>query len=216
MGLFKKPIENAISSREAARIEAQEWESKATAMLTEANQLDESANAAILQDDTAAERITIQVNTWQRKAKAHEQAAREARAKVDHAAKEVLRIEADELDKEAGKISKVIHSLKMEISKAQAALEQIAGYRVAPVEVSNGVTDAGRLGQLNWNALHLQTQAQVIRYWLDSNELPRTLNDLNAKYGDMHETSPFFAGTDNIDKYGDPITDNLREALEGK
>ena len=92
----------------SAKAEDKQWEAKAAAMRAVADQLDATANAAIVADGTAAKRTATRVLTLQRKARAYTQAASEARAKADTAAKDILRTEADELDKEASKIRRAM------------------------------------------------------------------------------------------------------------
>lgn len=223
MGLFKKPIENAMTARDKARAEAADWDAKAAAIRAEANELDATANDMILADETAAERITLQVNTLQRKADAYAHAATKAHDKARLAAREILNVEAGELDKEAAKIRKVADNVEIEVAKAKAALEELDGctYERTSEESSvltesgepSSVTQStGKAGEIRWNAQLLETQAQVIRYWLAENELPATLDDLNAKVRATHQTG-YFGGGSALNRYGDPITDNLREAL---
>lgn len=228
MGLLTKPIETARKNRDSALAEAEQWATKAATVRAEADSLDATANAAILEDESAAERITVQVTTLNRKASAYEQAARETRGKAESAGLDVLRIEADELDKAAAKVRQALDKHNAEVAKAKNALEEIAGHGFIPGENEpDGETTyvtgearpsrsyrVGKAAPLREQALHLTTQAQVIRYWLEDRQLPRTLNDLNTKFGATHSAHFLIAGSDSLDRYGDPITESLRAAVD--
>lgn len=125
MSLFTKPIETARKNRDQALADAAQWEAQAAAMRAEADKLNASANAAILEDESSAERITVQILTLQRKASAYEQATCEARRKASAAARDALSIEADELDKESAKLQKAADKHEIEVIKAKAALESL-------------------------------------------------------------------------------------------
>lgn len=226
MALFTKPIETALKARDTATAEANQWEAKAAAMRAEADQLDASANAAIVADDTAAERITTQVLTLQRKARAYTQAASEARIKADTAAKDILRTEADELDKEASKIRRAMAKVEADVAKAKATLEEIAGHGFIPGEPTpNGTTISvpgesprttktyrtGKASMLRKQALNIEVQAQTIRYWLSNGKLPHELTDLN-EHGGKHEVPWYNSGVQELSEY-EYVTDSLREAM---
>lgn len=224
MSLFTKPIETARKNRDQALADAAQWEAQAAAKRAEADQLDAGANAAILADESAAERITAQVLTLQRKASAYDQAAREARAKAADAAREALRVEADELDKAATKKKQEAAKIDAEVDKLRAKLEEYDGCPyVRQVEESDWdavdgryrttVRHHGKSFVSKQEALHLTTQAQVIRYWLDEGTLPTSLGDLNDKFGATHNVLAGWRGDTPISQYGEPITDGLREAM---
>lgn len=230
MGLLTKPIETAIKERDKATADAAAWIAKAAAVRGEADALDAGADAAILADESAAERITLEVTALQRKARAYEQAAKEASDRARQAASDALGIEADELDKEAAKVRRTLDKHKAEVAKAKAALEDLAGHGFIPGELEpEGVTisvagestptRSGRIGkasQLGRQALHLETQAQVIRFWLEDQRLPRSLVELNERFGPKHDTHFLIAGSDSLDKYGEPVTENLRAAIDAE
>lgn len=224
MALFTKPIENALKARDTANTEAHEWDAKAAAMRAEADQLDASANAAILEDETAAERITAQVLTLQRKANAFDQAARQARTKAHTAARDVLSTEADELDKEAAKHRKSADKVEAEVTALREKLEELDDCKYTRlVEESNwDAVDGkyrtrtyhhGKAHGIQRNAMLLTTQAQVIRYWLERGQLPSSLKELNEAFDPVHDLTGTWATGAPIDTYGDPITENLRVAL---
>lgn len=224
MALFTKPIETALKARDTANTEAQEWDAKAAAMRAEADQLDASANAAILEDETAAERITAQVLTLQRKADAFDQAAREARAKAAASTRDALSVEADELDKEADKKRREASKIDAEVDKLRAKLEEYDECRyVRWVEEKDWdsvegryrttITFRGKSFAIKREARHLALQAQVIRYWLSEGTLPTSLKDLNDKFGANHDVSLSWRDGAPITRYGEPITDGLREAM---
>lgn len=224
MALFTKPIENALKARDTANTEAQEWDAKAAAMRAEADQLDASANAAILEDETAAERITAQVLTLQRKANAFDQAARQARAKAHTAAREILAVEADELDKEAAKHRKSADKLEAEVTALREKLEELDDCKYTRlVEESNWdavdgkyrtrIYHNGKAAGIRQGVLQLTTQAQVIRYWLEHSQIPTGLKALNDEFGEIHSLAGALHDGAPITRYGDPITDNLREAM---
>lgn len=224
MSLFTKPIETARKNRDQALADAAQWEAQAAAKRAEADQLDASANAAILADESAAERITAQVLTLQRKASAYDQAAREAHAKAAAAARDALSVEADELDKAATRKKQEAAKIDAEVDKLRAKLEEYDGCPyVRQVEESDWdavdgryrttVRHHGKSFASKQDALHLNTQAQVIRYWLDEGTLPASVGDLNDKFGATHNVLAGWRGDTPISHYGEPITDGLREAM---
>ncbi|GAB3621146.1 hypothetical protein GCM10027417_24070 [Glutamicibacter endophyticus] len=227
MGLLTKPIEAARKNRDACLEEAERWERKAQAMRAEASELDQSANDAILEDESAAERITVAVTTLQRKAHAYDEAARKARTKADAAARELLSVEADELDKEAEKIRKAADKHDVEVAKAKAALESLDECQYTrlveeqdwdPVDAKyrRTVYHHGKSHVMRRTALHLSTQAQVIRYWLTVGEVPKSLKDLNERLSAEHDLANSWTDGAPINRYGEALTDNLREAVSAR
>jgi len=224
MALLTKPITEALKNRDACKTEAERWDRKAHTMRTEADQLEATAIDSILADESAAELITLKVNTLQRKAQAFDKAAQQARVKAYMAAREVLRVEADELDKESAKQDKAADKHELEVAKAKAVLESLdeCQYTRLVEESDWDAVDGkyrtrtyhhGKAAGIKQSAKLLTTQAQVIRYWLEHGQLPNSLKDLNEAFEPIHDVTGSWATGAPIDKYGDPITENLREAM---
>lgn len=224
MSLFTKPIETALKERDTAIQEAQDWEQKAAEARATAEQLEADATAEILNDESAAERLSMEISTLQRKAKAFDHAAENARVSATHASLSVFIVEADELDKEATKQRKAANKFEAEVTALREKLEELDGCKYTRL-VEESDWDAvdgkyrtrtyhhGKATSLKQAALLLTTQAQVIRYWLERGQLPGSLKDLNEAFGPIHDVTGAWADGAPIDKYGDPITENLRVAL---
>lgn len=186
-------------------------------MPAKADQLDASANDAILEDETAAECITVQVLTLQWKANAFDQAPVPP-------ARDVPSTEAEELVKEAAKLNKTADKHELEVSKAKAALESLNSCKYTRLVEERDWDSAdgkyrtrtyhhGKAADINRGAKLLTTQAQVIRYWLERGQLLGSLKDLNEAFEPIHDVTGSWATGAPIDMYGDPITENLREAM---
>jgi hypothetical protein len=227
MAIIPTSAERAQSNVAKAEATVSEWQAKAAAARADAAELDATAGAAILADESAAERVTLQVQTLERKARAYDQAATEAGKNLRTARLAVLTTEADTLEKEAAKVRRVLDKHNAEVAKAKDALEELAGHGFIPGEPEpEGVTISvpgetisrtsrvGKAAPLNRQAMHMETQAQCIRYWLKRGELPRDLHDLNKEFGQTHAAFVSVLGSDYLDKYGAPITDNLRAAVD--
>lgn len=224
MSLFTKPIETALKERDAAIQEAQDWEQKAAEARATADELEATATAEILKDEKAAERLSLEISTLQRKAKAFDQAAENARVSATHATLSVFIVEADELDKEATKQRKAADKVEAEVTALREKLEELDGCKYTRlVEESNwDAVDGkyrtrtyhhGKAHGIKHSAMLLTTQAQVIRYWMKNGQIPGSLRDLNEAFEPIHDVTGAWADGAPIDKYGDPITENLRVAL---
>ena len=75
MGIFSKSTEQAQAEITKAESVVSEWEAKAASARAEASRLDAESGAAILADESAAERITLNIQAWERKARAFDGAA---------------------------------------------------------------------------------------------------------------------------------------------
>lgn len=227
MAIIPTSAERAQSNVTKAEATVSEWQAKAAAARAEAADLDATAGAAILADESAAERITLQVQTLERKAGAFDQAATEAGKNLRAARIAVLTTEADALEKESAKVRRVLDKHVAEVAKAKDALEELAGHGFIPGEPEpEGVTYSlpgetinrtvrvGKASPLIEQAMHLLTQAQCIRYWLTHGTLPADLRDLNKEFGADHEIIGYDFMSYPLNKYGAPVTEALRAAVD--
>lgn len=219
MAVFSKGREAAQKAADKAQATVDEWNAKAAAARADAQQLDADAGAQILADESAAERITLQIQSLERKARAYDQAATEAARNLHAAQHDVLTAEAAELEKQAAGIRKQAEKQEAEVQKILAQLEALDESKWERAEIPGTGTEhstqsyAGKAAGIVWEALALETRAQVIRYWLAKGTIPADLRDLNNMFGPTHDVHITVLGTEYLDKYGDPITDTLRQAV---
>ena len=218
-----RTISNAIKERDEAIKSAEALEAKAAEQRAEAEKIEAGSNQAIIEDPTSAERITVQVMSLQRMARAYEAQARQARQNAAEATRNVLNVEAEELDKQADKLRGDAEKHEAEVDKLRAKLEAFDGCEYSRtsterydatgrlVEVS---TPNGKAGDMRWQAQHAETQAQVIRYWLQHDTLPRSLDELNEQFDADHDLAVGLIDGNPIHRYGPAITDNLQAVLD--
>lgn len=189
MAIFSKSIEQANAAVSKAAGVVTDWEKKAAAARAEAARLDAESGAAILEDESAAERITLNVQTWERKARAYDQAAEEARRKLLVAQREALEAEAREEDKQAAGARKAADA---HVSKVAALLNELRdldgveyvvgraleGYardhNLAPIPRSAGLANAARAHEV---------RAALIRYFAKTGKITHDITDLNTELG---------------------------------
>lgn len=181
MGIIKRTTADALKAAERADATAAKWDDKAAAVRTEAQRMDAEAGAAILADESQAEKITISVQAQERKARAYDSAAAEARREAAQAREDALRIEADELDRKADQLDKRADRKAEEVAEALAKLEAADGYswERKPTETHPLTGEPtrwsadGAAGDLRGQARTLRLAAQHNRYYLEHHQMAR-------------------------------------------
>ncbi|NSX37820.1 hypothetical protein HTS88_15660 [Pseudarthrobacter oxydans] len=201
MGIFSKSLDQAQAAVTKAESVVQEWEGKAAAAREEAARLDAESGAMILADESAAERVTLNIQAHERRARAFDGAASEARQKLHQAQREALEVEAREEDKLAATDRKnaATHAAKVQDLKRQ--LEDLDGCEWARADAPDittgrpsGHQQIGKSGSLEHTAHRHETRAAVIRYFLATgnvahdfylldNELGTSLNTIALSFG---------------------------------
>lgn len=187
MALFSKTIEQAQAAISKAGSVVIDWQNKAAAARAEAVRLDNESGAAILEDESAAERITLNIQTQERKARAFDQAAEEARRKHATAYREALEVEAREEEKLAVSTGKEATAHAGKVAALVKDLNELedADYRPAGVYIgASGVNLAlPRSERLNKAAREHQTRAALIRYFIKSGTITHDIHVLNTELG---------------------------------
>ena len=189
MGIFSKSLEQAQAAVTKAESVVSEWEAKAAAARAEVARLNAESGAAILADESAADRIALNVQSWELKAKAYDQAAAEARKKLQKAQREVLATEARDEDKESVSLRKQseAHATKVEALKKQ--LEELDDCDWTRGPVMDTVTghvggwQLGKCGVLDFESERHAVRAAVIRYFLQTGKVPADYYEVNDVVG---------------------------------
>lgn len=183
MALFSKSIEQANTAVSKAESVVTDWESKAAAARAEAERLDAESGAAILEDESAAENITLKIQAQERKARAYDQAAAEARRKLLAAQRDALEAEAREEDKQAAAASKVLQSHNDKVNGLLKALKDLDGvpYTIAPGELGVGLTP--KSSALFHDARAHEIRAALIRYFIETGKITHEVHELNSVLG---------------------------------
>ncbi|MFW0773546.1 hypothetical protein ACLRGI_10295 [Paenarthrobacter nitroguajacolicus] len=196
MGIFSKSPETAQAAVTKAEQTVAEWERKASDARADAARLDGESGAAILEDESAAERITLNVQTLERKARAYDQAAAEARRKLLAVQKEALEAEAREEHKEAAALRKKAEAHNAKVSALVGELEKLDDCKWDRAQFTDSVTGSayGRMVGLGerhgGEALRHETRAAVIGYFIATGKVPADFYDINNVMG---TTIPGFA-----------------------
>ncbi|NMR29944.1 hypothetical protein [Crystallibacter degradans] len=189
MALFSKSIESAQTAVTKAAAVVTDWEAKAAAARAEASRIDSEAGAAILADESAAERITLQVQSQERKARAYDQAAEEARRKLHTAQREALEAEAREEDKQAAAARKAAEAHDAKVDALLAQLKDIDGCDYEPGRATESWAADQGLTQIpaavaKWDqADQHEVRAAVIRYYIATAKVPADYYELNIGLG---------------------------------
>ncbi|ABK02748.1 hypothetical protein Arth_1354 [Arthrobacter sp. FB24] len=187
MALFSKTIEQAHAAVTKAGSVVVEWEEKASAARAEAIRLDTESGAAILEDESAAERITLNIQANERRARAFDQAAEEARRKHATAYREALEVEAREEEKQAASATKEATAHRAKVAALVNQLNELedADYRPTGVYVgTSGINLAlPRSERLDKAAKEHHTRAALIRYFIKSGTITHDIHVLNAELG---------------------------------
>lgn len=185
MAIFK----NAQTAVDKAQSIVTEWEAKAAAARAEAVRIDAEAGAAILADESAAERITVQVQSQERKARAYDQAAEEARRKLHAAQREAFEVEAREEDKQAAAARKKGEAHEAKVMALRDQLQELDGCGWERGPITDGITGAvvgtqtGKGAEYDFQVLRHNTRAAIIRYFMATGKMPRDWHDLNTELG---------------------------------
>ncbi|BCW62473.1 hypothetical protein [Arthrobacter sp. StoSoilB22] len=196
MGIFSKSPEAAQAAVTKAEQTVAEWERKASDARAEAARMDGESGAAILEDESAAERITLNVQTLERKARAFDQAAAEARNKLLAAQKDALEAEAREEHKEAAALRKKADTHDAKVAALLGELEKLDDCRWDRAQFTDEIS--GRAyGQMvglgdrhRGEALRHETRGAVIGYFIATGKVPSDFYDINNVMG---TTIPGFA-----------------------
>ncbi|MCT9624254.1 hypothetical protein HWD94_03835 [Pseudarthrobacter equi] len=189
MAIFSRNTESAQAAVTKAEATVTDWEGKAAAARAEALRLDQESGQAILADESAAERIALNVQTWKLKANAYDRAAADTRLKLLRAQREVLEAEARDEDKEAAALRKKgeAHSAKVDGLKRQLQeLDDCDWERAYIFDSVNGSIRGqhlGRAGQLDQDAELHAVRAAVIRYFLATGKIPHDYYEVNNVLG---------------------------------
>lgn len=189
MALFTKNTEQAQAAVTKAEGVVSEWEAKAAGARAEAARLDAESGAAILEDESAAERITLNIQAHERRARAFDGAAAEARQKLHQAQREALEVEAREEEKLAATDRKnaASHAAKVADLKRQIEdLDECAWDRASAVDAITGRPSGqqiGKAGGLEYTAHRHETRAAVIRYFLVKGEVAHDFYLLDNELG---------------------------------
>jgi hypothetical protein len=189
MGIFSKSTETARNAVTKAEGVVEDWERKAADARAEAARMDAESGAAILEDESAAERITLNVQTLERKARAFDHAAGEARNKLHLAQREALEVEAREEDKLAATDRKnaAAHAIKVADLKRQLEeLDECGWDRASDVDPYTGRPSGqavGKAGGLEFSAHRHETRAAVIRYFLATGKIANDFYLLDNEFG---------------------------------
>lgn len=161
-----------------------DWEAKATAARDEAEELDRSSGAQILENPAVAEKITVKIEAAKRTARAYDAAAGEARQKVQAVYRKHVEGEAKEYERLAAAKKKEHQRHVGEVDKLLEKLRELDGVRYEPVlghsaHVSGNVyfsaddsprqTTSTELEELAGGA---EWQAKKIRFVLEHGRLP--------------------------------------------
>ncbi|MET3949699.1 hypothetical protein [Arthrobacter sp. UYEF36] len=203
MALFSKNMEQATAAASKAADVVAEWEAKAAAARAEAARLDAESGAAILEDESAAERITLNVQTWERKARAYDQAAEEARRKHVSAYREALEVEAREEDKQAAAAGKTAAALTAKVAALVGQLKELENVDFAAVPVYVGSTGKNyalpNSEILQATTRRHEVRAALIRYYIQTGTLTNDVHDLNQLLGTALKDNAISIGGEGIE-----------------
>lgn len=178
MPLFSKSLEQANTAVANAAAKVATWEAKAADARAEATRVEAESGAAILEDESAAERLSLNVQTLERKARAFDQAAGEARRKYLDACRAALETEAQEEDRQAAADRKLASAHAAKVDEWKRKLEELDDCEWERASIRDSVTGAwngqhlGRDGSLEASAHRHETRAAVIRYFLSTGTVP--------------------------------------------
>ncbi|MFJ5861498.1 hypothetical protein ACIQCM_08740 [Pseudarthrobacter sp. NPDC092439] len=203
MAIFSKSIESAQDAVTKAASVVAEWEGKAAAARAEAARLDAESGAAILADESAAETISLNIQAQERKARAFDGAAAEARTKLHKAQREVLEAEAREEDKLAAAARKASAA---HLAKLDALKRDIETLDECEWDRADG--NLGKEGVLEHEAHRHETRAGVIRYYLSTGRIPHDFYLIDKEVGTKVSRMSLSFNS------GDYIPDSLRAAQD--
>lgn len=191
MAILPTSAERAQSNVAKAEATVSEWQAKATAARAEAAELDATAGAAILADESAAERITLQVQALERKARAYDQAAAEAGKNLLAARRAVLESAAAGEADTAAKARKQADAHDVKVEALKAKLEEFdegPWMRTVKRDGDTTITYTGKSGALRNEALAADIRGAVIRYYMAHDKIPNGFHELNDELGTTFTT----------------------------
>lgn len=189
MAVFSKSPDAARTAVNKAQSTVDEWNAKAAAARAEAQQLDADAGAQILEDESAAERITLQVQTLERKARAYDQAAAEAGRKLDGARQDAMNAAIRSEEDAAAKARKAVEAHESKVLALKAKLEELDGCEWERGRMRDSVTGEygrtldGKADADRHQADRHEIRAAMIRYYIATGKTPGSFYDLNAVTG---------------------------------
>lgn len=189
MGIFNKTIESARQGVEKAEQLVADWESKAADARGRAAELDANSGSLVLADEAAADSISLEIHSLERKARAFDQAAGEARRKLSEAQRKVLEGEAKEEERLADVARKTLDDHNTKVDGLLAQLKEIdeCDYTVAPMTESWArdlrLTQNPKSYLLARELLRHEIRGSVIRFYLKTGKVARDLYELNSALG---------------------------------
>lgn len=194
-------VKTAQTALEAARAAVTEWTDKAAAARAEAAELDANSGALILADPTAADDISLKVDSARRRARAYDDAAQEATQQVKAARRELLEASATQYDKDAAKAK---YQLDAHTAKVDALLEQLRELDNWEYERKHLTVQAGQsytpgvtheLLRAHRNAVN---SAAYVRHYLDTGATAQMAVDLRNYGGVGHVGQPVYEVLDDL------------------
>ncbi|GAA5227258.1 hypothetical protein [Paeniglutamicibacter antarcticus] len=211
MALIATSAERAQNNIIKAEATVTEWQAKAAAARAEANDLDANAGAAILEDESAAERVTLQVQSLERKARAYDQAATEAAGRLKTARLAALETAAEDETARADKARKQADAHEAKVNAMLAKLEEFddaewerRSYREGTATVSH----VGKAGALRDEAFRGDVRTAVIRYFIANGKTPDSFWEINQQLG-----TDFPSMGQPLYEYAGMVPDCVTEAL---
>lgn len=173
---------NAVQKATAA---VDEWEAKAERARAESVELDRTSGAAILDDPSAAERITVKVQAKEREARAYDAAAEEARQRVVDVYRSHLEDEAASLDKAAVQAQREVDKHAGKVAALVGQLRDLEGVEYAPVEewhdgAQGKWRDVPKSEALGDRVEAAKNHAGLIRFYLEHGKRPGPLDEFYA------------------------------------
>ncbi|MYM18505.1 hypothetical protein GSY69_00555 [Brevibacterium sp. 5221] len=170
-------------SKATATVE--EWEAKAERARAESAELDQTSGAAILDDPSAAERITVKVQAKEREARAYDAAAVEARQRLVDVYRKHLEDEAANLDKAAVQAQREADKHAGRVRALVDQLRDLDGVEYAPVEEwhegpQGRWRDVPKSEDLGDKVEAAKNHAGLIRFYLEHGKRPGPLDEFYA------------------------------------
>lgn len=189
MGILSTSAERAQSNVTKAEATVSEWQAKAATARAEAAELDATAGAAILADETAADSISLKVISLERKARAYDQAANEAGKNLRAARIAVLTLEADESEKAEASALKRLDKHAAAVKDLLDKLEALEGVQYSKKVLSELNIGESRTTKTPTSQILLreaqghQFNAAGIRYFLMTGKAGTDPSELNQVLG---------------------------------
>lgn len=190
MPIFTTSVDQAAAAVTKAHAVVEEWQAKASAARAEAARLDAESGAMILADEAAAERISLSVQTLERKARAYDQATAEALRKLKTAQRDALEAEARDEDKQAAAARRRLDAHETKVKALLRQLKDLNGADYVPESLTNSVTGMDssmrqptRSGAMYSEVHAHEVRAAAIRYFCATGQVPTDYVELNNELG---------------------------------